>query len=514
MEDTLRRWSAAWVLLALLAVCLGGTSPYFERFMNANERPRLLQAMALIDEGEWAIDGAAARGLAPGIDVARGEDGRLYPNKPPGATIPAALAWVGLTTFDSDGEVSLRGYTFVARVLGGWLPLMVLCALLLVECRRVAGELPALAAVAVFALASPMLAQAHVLFGHSLAACLLFAGVCVLVRAREPRPAALGGALAASAVGVEYIAVFAALPIAAVLFRQPRRSAATLAAALVGALVPIALLATYHHAVFGSVFSTGYHNVVRPEFAEIHESGLLGLGVPTATAIYEHTLSPWGGLLYFAPTLALAPLLVPRAEWRARTGMALGLAVFVTILLVNFGLQQTGGWRVGPRYLLCALPFLVPPLAVALRRNTAPVTVVAAIALIGWSAFINFLAANHFPHLIPEGNPLADLLLPLWGRSVHGPLHAVLPAGAATVMIALVSALALGWTLSAALPRTPGVHWLFGLAGALTLYFILVRVPAAPEASESLRLVERIWEPSGAVSVTSRPLDVQLPIED
>ena len=421
---------------------------------------------------------------------------------------------MALRSLDGDGEISLRSYTLTARAVGAWLPAMVLCALLLVECRRVAGELPALAAVATFALASPMLAQAHVLFGHALAACLLFTGVTLLSRAREPKPAALGGALAASAVGVEYIAVFAALPIAVALLRQPRRSTATLAAAVAGAMIPIALLGAYHHAVFGSVFSTGYHNVVRPEFAEIHQSGLLGLGLPTVTAVYEHTLSPWGGLLYFAPALALAPLAVPRPEWRARTGMGLGLAIFVTILLVNFGLEQTGGWRVGPRYLLCALPFLVPPLAVALRRNATPLVVVAAIALIAWSALLNFLAANHFPHLIPEGNPLSDLLLPLWGRSVHGPLHALLPPGASTVMIALLSAIALGWTLSAALSRAPGVHWLFGLVGALTLYFVLVRVPPAANAAHNLRLVERVWEPAGAIPPPSRPLPARLSVED
>jgi hypothetical protein len=80
--------------------------------------------------------------------------------------------------------------------------------------------------------------------------------------------------------------------------------------------------------VFGGPLETGYHHVVDPGFAEIHEHGLLGLSRPTAHSLYEHLLSPWGGLVYWAPLFALAiGLVLPCAErsgqWNAANSLNL-----------------------------------------------------------------------------------------------------------------------------------------------------------------------------------------------
>ncbi|HEY8379653.1 MAG TPA: hypothetical protein VIK91_24340, partial [Nannocystis sp.] len=65
--------------------------PYAERTRNANERPRILQAIALVERGTWRIDGL---GIDPGPDVARAPSGALYPNKPPGTSAVAAVGYV------------------------------------------------------------------------------------------------------------------------------------------------------------------------------------------------------------------------------------------------------------------------------------------------------------------------------------------------------------------------------------------------------------------------------------
>src|SRR5687767_10979724 len=90
-QDAPRASVGVWLFVALV---LFASFPYFEQTRNANERPRIMQAMALVDTGEWAIDGVAARGLEAGPDTARSKvDGRLYPNKPPGATLVAAVGY-------------------------------------------------------------------------------------------------------------------------------------------------------------------------------------------------------------------------------------------------------------------------------------------------------------------------------------------------------------------------------------------------------------------------------------
>src|SRR5690349_15505437 len=104
MSRLLQRWDAIAparrrvLLLTLVAVVLGGTMPYFEGLLNANERPRLLAGIALVESGSFRVDGPWAEGIAIGPDVARAEDGSLVPNKPPGATVVAAIGWLLLRT--------------------------------------------------------------------------------------------------------------------------------------------------------------------------------------------------------------------------------------------------------------------------------------------------------------------------------------------------------------------------------------------------------------------------------
>lgn len=510
--EPLRRWPAALALMALLALCLGGTSPYFEGFSNANERPRLLQGMALVDGDGWGIDGPAARGLGPGIDVAQGDDGGLYPNKPPGATVPAAFAWAVLTAFDGDGTVSLRTYTLTARLFGALLPTLLLCWLLLLECRRVAGEKPALAAVSIFALATPCFSQAHLLFGHALAACLGFWGVALILRADAPRRAAIGGFIAACAVTVEYAAAFAALPLLVHLAGNLRTRRAVVLATVAGGLVPVLALAAYHNAVFGSPLSTGYHHTLRPAFSEVHAQGLLGLSWPSANAAYEHLLSPWGGLLLFAPALAWGIAYFRRRDEGQRDQLVrIGTATFVVVLVVNLCLIQTGGWRVGPRYSYAASAFVVPLLALALR-GASPRAFAGLLALVCASGCLNFLAANQWPHLIPEGNPLTDQLLPLWGRDVYGAARTLGVTQAGVVLAPFVT-LAIVWPLAALRREQAKAQawvWPVGVGtGLLALCAVAFAFAPSPDAAANLGAIDSVWEPSGEYDAPSRALAVE-----
>ncbi|MEM6994374.1 MAG: hypothetical protein AAF721_27920, partial [Myxococcota bacterium] len=123
----------AWILAAL-AISLFASFPYLSRMMNANERPRVLQAMAWVDAGELAIDGPASRGIPPGIDVSRSPvDGRLYPNKPPGATVLAAVGYGAVRTVAAlrDRNPTLREAVWAVRLCGGVLRALVLAGLLL-----------------------------------------------------------------------------------------------------------------------------------------------------------------------------------------------------------------------------------------------------------------------------------------------------------------------------------------------------------------------------------------------
>jgi len=497
----LRRASPLLFLVGL-AFVVTAASPYFGRFMNANERPRLLQGMAWVVSGSSAIDGPATGHIPAGIDVSRTTDGRLVPNKPPGTTVPAAAAFA---LAKASGHDTLGAYTRLARALGGWVPMLVV---LVLARRRFPGPAGAFACV-VLALATPCLSYARLLYGHVLAAACLFGGVLALEQARRDSRvglAALGGCIAGAAVSVEYLAAFAGIPIGVWLVWVARRTGAwsIAGAALAGALVPIAGLMFYHQALFGSPWSTPYHFVVREGFAEIHGQGLLGLSWPTGHSVFEHLLSPWGGLLYWAP------LCVP-ALWAmvqdVRRGDAdglerLSLANFGLLLALNLCLVQTGGWRVGPRYLVLAFPFLLPGWVRVhewlARRGLGAVVV----ALLGWSLLVNFFAAGLFPHLVPEGNPLRDLLLPLWAEglrpySIFGPWGLGL-AGLGTLVLFV--------TITRPRSAIERRQWVVGLVGACLLFGAGLFVPGAPAAEDTFASVRSIWEPGG----TRAPAVVEL----
>jgi hypothetical protein len=517
------------VVAALVLLSLGATAPYFGRLMNANERPRLLQAMAWVDDAELAVDGPAARGIATGVDVARSPvDGRLYPNKPPGATLPAVVAYAGLEAVAALGgpTPTLRSSTIAARVLGGLVPALLLLWLAARRLRARGAGRCGDAAVLVLALATPLTAYARLLFGHALTACLLLAGTLLVLDATtHPRPssrrALAGGVLAASAITVEYAAAFAGLPLAVLLAWRLRQGAprGPVVAAFVGALLPVAALAGYHTLVFGRPWSTGYHHVTDAGFARTHAEGLLGLGLPTSSSLFEHLLSPWGGLLIWAPLVALA---LGWALWRWRsldTEERVATAMLLVLTAIVVGLGQTGGWRVGPRYLVLAMPMAIYGLVRVLeaaRGRLVLAGLVLGVALA--SATLDALAANLFPHLVPHGNPWGDLLLPL---ATEGRMPWSLLPGAggvapwALALVVLVPLSLVGWGLVRCLVppeptqsrarRTAGVLGI-GLASAAGLLIAGLGLPEHPEAASDLAAVQSIWEPDGPRPAPERVL--------
>jgi hypothetical protein len=516
-------------MAVLLALSLGATSPYFGRLMNANERPRVLQAIAWVDDAELAVDGPATRGIAPGVDVARSPvDGRLYPNKPPGATLPAVVAHAGLRAVAALGGPmpTLRRTTIAARVLGGLVPALVLAWLAARRLRARGAGRCGDAAVLLVALATPLTVYGRLLFGHALAACLLFAGMLLVLdgtapsqapgdgRASDPaaRRAFAGGMLAAAAITVEYAAAFAGLPLAALLVGRLRQGVPRwpIVAAVLGALLPVIALAGYHTAVFGGPWSTGYHHVTDAGFARTHGEGLLGLGLPTRTSLFEHLLSPWGGLLVWAPLVAVA-LGVALSRWRSLDAEErVATAVLAVLVAITMGLGQTGGWRVGPRYLVLAMPMALYGLVRLLRGTRSRprlAGLVLAVALA--SAVLDGAAANLFPHLVPHGNPWGDLLVPL---VVEGRMSWSLVPGAGGVapwvlaLVVLVPTALVGWSVvRCVVPREPAESWprrcasvlALGLALAAGLLLAGLGLPEHPDADADLAAVRSIWEPDG-----------------
>lgn len=509
----LSRRGQAWLLVAL-ALLLGGSFPYLSRMMNANERPRVLQAIAWVDAGELAIDGPAARGIPAGIDVSRSPvDGRLYPNKPPGTTMAAAVGYATLRALWSarSDEPTLRDATWAMRMAGGLIPALLLIAFIF---RRFAGSAATIVpATALVVIATPVVSYARLLFGHMLAASLLFIGLVMTADALQTKDASrrafFGGLLAGAAVLVEYGAAFGGVALAWLVVRRLRdpQTRPVALSAISGAAVPIAALAIYHDMVFGGPLQTPYQHVVDPAFAATHAQGLLGLSLPTADSLFEHGISPWGGLLYWAPLCVLS-LGLAVARWRTLSVLAQVMTVTFAVLVVfNLGLSQSGGWRVGPRYLLVGMPLCIVPLAECLpaiveRRWLA----VVAVGVVLWSTFVNFFAGNLLGFLIPTGNPLADQLLPIWtgGYAPYGVLSGLGGPSMALSLTGFITLVVVAWAVLSW--PWPSSRRLFGVtAGGVAVAMVAIvgamNLPPASDAERSLAALRSIWEPNEGLAV-------------
>jgi hypothetical protein len=518
------RWYA-WALLGVLLAVLLSAFPYFEQTRNANEIPRLIQAMSLVEHGEWAIDGESRRDIPLGPDIARSPaDGRLYPNKPPGASVVGALAFM---LAKLGGPPTLRELTWWARLLAGVVPVLVIAAVAWGRMRSAYGGPISTAAVVLFVFGTPMFAYGRLFYGHALAAALLFAGTSVIERgsAQARRPElVLGGMLAASAVIVEYGAAFAGLPIAVMLawplLRRsgaaagPNRSlAAELAAiALAGAVIPILLLVAYQRAAFGSAVATGYHHAADPGFAQLHGQGLLGLGAPRWDNVITHLLSLDAGLLVWSPLVVIGCVGLARLARRGgelQRVARLQLGIFAVVLIMGLGLSFEGGWRVGPRYLVVALPMLILGIAEFLstwRDHPRDGVAAAAMGLFGvaasWSLLANTLAATLWPHIDTTNihEPFGAVLIPLWQHG-YGPYG--LPTyfrGGLVVAMAAPIGLGLGalmWAGGSARPRVVLLPMLLGAAiGAVVVLLLIPRIVTAhPKTERNLQYIEKVYEP-------------------
>lgn len=513
--------------MAAAALVLLGSTPYFGRLMNANERPRVLQAIALAEGQGWAID-ALAEHIDPGIDVSRAPDGRLYPNKAPGTSVVAAIGVKA--QFVLRGETAtLKGATLWSRALTGVLPTLAFVALALIrlERRRPRGTVLAVSATLV---ATPLLSYGKLAYGHALSMALLYAGVSALVDApkRTSRElwVLLGGISCALAITVEYTVAFAGVPIAALLVVRAWRSETRGAKrwlepglALGGVLIVLAGLLAYHKAAFGGWFETPYHHVADAGFAEIHGSGLLGLSVPTPASMREHLVSAWGGLMPWAPVIvvAFAALIVGAIRRELNEDEWVWLGIFAITLVVNLGLRQSGGWRVGPRYLVFAFPVVAHGLGYALsmggrggQARGLRGWVLMAIALAATTGMLsNALAATYWPHLVPVGEPVADQLVPLLrgGRSTYG-LPAPFVLGAIAAILAAGLWLAVrevspeGGSAREALYNGPQRRIVALKAGAGVLLGIVAWAPRAIgdpsiEGADLAGVIETVWEPDG-----------------
>jgi hypothetical protein len=434
--------------LALFAT-LFTAHAYFFQGGGWNQNGRIAQARALVEGGTFAIDDylvyrvrpvegerRLARRVPPGgpwekianraatADVSFG-GGLYYPNKPPGASLAAALVYLPIfaieralgVDLDHHRPLLLNAYLMTVGTVG--LAGALVGVLFLRSSRAFHPQAPPwthAAAALTLGLGTLMLPFSTMLFDHVLTAFWLLLA-CVLVVTGDPTSKARGmaaGAAAAAAILTNYSAALPLLALGGYLVAGGRARHAPWA--VLGALPPLVLLALFHWSAFGTVWTI-------PNLQQygmfVDEGRFLGLfALPSPEALWKLLVSPYRGLFFTSPVLVLSLFgLVLMARRDRGREAALIVAVFGGLWLMNGAFNGwEGGFTIGPRYLIPAIPFLCLALVPAFQGYPRLTTTVAAISMA-----LMVLVTAVDPQTSPRiRNPLVQYVWALWrdGRVV------------------------------------------------------------------------------------------------
>ena len=438
--------------LVIFLLLLGCYSYFFPRWADPNQNSRLDMVVAAVEDGTFRID----RFIVPvrnTVDYAHvGE--HYYSDKAPG------IAWLGIPVY--AGMKAVLDLPFMDRVterLGnskafqatlresgsGVLKEKVRFALAQVMLSLVISVLPAallgvllyrwlaqftpalwprLTLVLGYGLLTPVFAYANTFYGHQLSAVMLFAAFYWVSTAKPPlsTKALIGvGALIAYAVVTETPAALISaglyLYTLYILYRQGQWQRIGWVTGI-GILIALTWM-SYNYFIFGGPLEFGY------KFSELwhnqHDSGFMSLSMPRIDALWGITFGLFRGLFVLSPLLLLS---VPGFAlwWRSGEQRALWVVCLSSVLaFLTFNSSSSmwwGGFAIGPRYLLPALPFLAVSIIFVFRawgRHTW-LRMLSAL-LFAWSLVATWsmtLAEQAFPSDAIRDNPFVEFALPNW----------------------------------------------------------------------------------------------------
>lgn len=413
-----------------LALVVIAVAAYFvPRGVSWNADTHIFLTTSIVDRGSLNIDPLAR--FTGDVAVAHGH---YYADKAPGlsfAAVPlyALLKWtiLGGHPYTSLFTVPVAQRTdffvrYIQTVALAAVPTGVLVALLYTFLARFGLSGKARAAVALtYGLGTIARPFAGELFSHQLSALLVFSAFVLLYRVRhgegDSRMAAVAGLLLGYAIITEYPVALIALVLgvyAVTIPERGRRLAAWLAA---GALPCLLLGAIYNTLTFGGPLSVGYGRLAGPQQFRVGQArGVFGVTYPHLDALWQTTFGPYRGLFLLCPVLLLAipgfVRLWGMRAWRAEVMTWLAIVLVYALFMVSY-FEWDGGFSLGPRHFLPALPFLMPAVAAVLLPDARPLWRRLFVPLAVVSIVIVELATATSPLFDPKySSPLTQWVLP------------------------------------------------------------------------------------------------------
>lgn len=338
----------------------------------------------------------------------RGRDGRFYAEYAPGLPLALSpLVILGNAMRSSAAKFASR-YLWLhegdddvlPRIFVSYFDIFIVAltaGLLMLLATRLGYSFSAAVFVgAVFALSTFAWGQARIINPEPLQTFLIISTVLLTLRA-PTRRCFIGGCALGFALLVKMTSVLV-LP-AVLMLRDEReipiwRQPARVTVVLAPVICAFAIYAWYNYSRFGNFLTTGYN--ISGTVAAL---GGNGLGNP-AIGLYGLLFSTGRGIAWYAPPV-LAAVIASVRFYRSKRSTALIFVMLVGLFVAfhSFYKGWDSGWGWGPRYLLPTLPFLLIPIAEALKFRAGKVASLG-LCVIGFfvqlpGALADFMVSGH-----------------------------------------------------------------------------------------------------------------------
>lgn len=336
---------------------------YFYPPIMTNQNARYALVFSLVEDKSLRIDRyveATPRGSL--LDKAFYK-GHYYSDKPPLPAFLGALIYKGLSLFKKPvrSKASYFNLAHFIRILVISLPQALFALFLFRLGKSKTHHLLALLLTLSYALGTLAFPYSTLFYGHVLAGIFLFLSFFCLFK----RQWLFAGFLSGLGFSSDFLSALF-VPVAFLFgIMQPRKTLVFLSGFLLGSL-PVWI---YNTLCFESPFRFAYSFEVEESFRQAHERGLFGIGLPSFLVV-KALLFGERGLFFLSPHLLFALfsiLFLPRQKNFREPLFCFFL--FALFLFFNSGYYMPfGGWSLGPRFLVPALPFLtyllffLPPL--------------------------------------------------------------------------------------------------------------------------------------------------------
>jgi len=309
--------------------------------------------------------------------------GHFHPNKPPGLSFVAVPAYFVISHFER--LMHRNPDTWWLLDVNAWLTSLfsvgLISAVGVVLAFRIALRLsggrtwPAFWTAIAFGFGTLFFPFATLLFDHNVTASFLLGAFYLLfLQWQRARWVALAGLLAGMAAITNYVAAvpvgFLGLYLLITHWRRAGAASAVKAAFWygLGLAGPLAAICVYNKVCYGSPFAlcNAFQN---PNFIETGPVFLGMFGIPDPAVALILLISPFRGIFYGAPILAMGIYGLCRMRRGFPAEMGLFIAIALTFYLVNcsfFGWHA--GYACGPRYLIPATAFLALPCVYGFMR--------------------------------------------------------------------------------------------------------------------------------------------------